>query len=233
MNRKKLVCVDLFAGAGGFSLAAANVGLSIVAAVEKNGNACATYRRNILRTMGNETELYAGDILELSPESLSRAHFTENIGCDMVLGDPPCQGFSVHRIKDAGVGDPRNALILRYFEYVATLRPKVFLMENVPGILWPRHKDFLDAFYKLGGGLAMTFDHRLFWMLGILVFHNVESGYSFSAYARIFHSWHLGHQSQRMATSERGTWIQRYSHGSRRHQYLTSPPLRMTKTIYT
>lgn len=144
------MCVDLFAGAGGFSLAAANVGLSIVAAVEKNGNACATYRRNILRTIGNETKLYAGDILELSPESLSRAHFTENIGCDMVLGGPPCQGFSVHRIKDAGVGDPRNALILRYFEYVATLRPKVFLMENVPGILWPRHKNFLDAFYELG-----------------------------------------------------------------------------------
>jgi len=48
------------------------------------------------------------------------------------------------------VKDPRNALILRYFEYVETLRPKVFLMENVPGILWPRHAEFIEAFYKRG-----------------------------------------------------------------------------------
>jgi len=143
-----LTCVDLFAGAGGFSLAAANVGLSVVAAVEKNGNACATYRHNII-TNGN-TELYEGDILGLSPEHILSTHFFGNNNCDIVLGGPPCQGFSVHRIKDAGVGDPRNALILRYFEYVATLRPKAFLMENVPGILWPRHKDFLDAFYEQG-----------------------------------------------------------------------------------
>ncbi|MBS4095444.1 MAG: DNA cytosine methyltransferase [Sulfuricella sp.] len=150
MNGKRLACVDLFAGAGGFSLAAANAGLSIIAAVEKNSNACSTYRRNILEALGNAGELYEGDILEISPETLMEAHFAENNGCDVVLGGPPCQGFSVHRINDAGVGDPRNALILRYFEYVATLRPKVFLMENVPGILWPRHKDFLDAFYEQG-----------------------------------------------------------------------------------
>lgn len=147
MNSKKLKCVDLFAGAGGFSLAASNVGLSIVAAVEKNSSACATYRHNIIKN--KKTKLYEGDILELSPEDLLNAHFANN-NCEIVLGGPPCQGFSVHRIKDAGVGDPRNSLILRYFEYVATLRPKIFLMENVPGILWARHKDFLDAFYELG-----------------------------------------------------------------------------------
>ena len=147
-SHKKLACVDLFAGAGGFSLAAVNVGISVIAAVEQNGNACASYRHNIIKK--KKTKLYEGDILELPPNHLLKAHFTEDNTCDMVLGGPPCQGFSVHRINNAGVGDPRNALILRYFEYVATLRPKVFLMENVPGILWPRHKDFLEAFYVQG-----------------------------------------------------------------------------------
>lgn len=147
MKNKALTCVDLFAGAGGFSLAAVNVGVSVVAAIEKNRNACSTYCHNLIKA--EETELYEGDILELSPEQLLIKHFADN-NCEIVLGGPPCQGFSVHRIKDAGVGDPRNALILRYFEYVATLRPKVFLMENVPGILWPRHKGFLEAFYELG-----------------------------------------------------------------------------------
>lgn len=148
MSNRKFTCIDLFAGAGGLSLAAKNVRLSVVAAVEKNGHACASYRYNIIKK--GKTKLYEKDILELSPIDLLHKHFAEGNCCDIVLGGPPCQGFSVHRINDSGVGDPRNALILRYFEYVKTLRPKVFLMENVPGILWQRHKEFLDAFYEEG-----------------------------------------------------------------------------------
>lgn len=141
-------CVDLFAGAGGFSLAAKNTGIHVVAAIEKNSKACVSYRHNLIKN--GETKLYENDILKINPEKFWRDHFAEKAPCDIVLGGPPCQGFSVHRIKDAGVGDPRNSLILRYFEYVAALLPKVFLMENVPGILWPRHNDFLEEFFEIG-----------------------------------------------------------------------------------
>lgn len=146
---KKLRCVDLFAGAGGFSLAARNAGLAVVAAIEKNTYACVTYRENLINP-SHKTVLYDKDILELTPQELLTAHFNNEDPCDVVLGGPPCQGFSTHRINDAGIDDPRNKLVLRYFEYVAALRPKVFLMENVPGILWPRHKKFLKAFYDEG-----------------------------------------------------------------------------------
>lgn len=50
---------------------------------------------------------------------------------DLILGGPPCQGFSTHRINDAGVNDPRNTLLLRYFEFVNEFSPKAFLVENV------------------------------------------------------------------------------------------------------
>ena len=143
-----LSCVDLFAGAGGFSLAALNVGINVEAAVELNSHACTTYKDNIANN-GN-TRLYEADIHELEPNLLIDTHFSNGKECDIVLGGPPCQGFSVHRIKGAGIDDPRNALILRYFEYVKALRPKVFLMENVPGILWERHKKYLKTFYKEG-----------------------------------------------------------------------------------
>jgi len=146
-----LNCVDLFAGAGGFSLAALRAKIHVVAAVELDKHACDTYRRNLIASCTNpdkQPQLYPRNILELSPETLREAHFADGTSCDLVLGGPPCQGFSVHRLKDAGVGDPRNALILRYFEFVRSLKPKVFLMENVPGLLWPRHKDFLDAFLR-------------------------------------------------------------------------------------
>lgn len=45
--------------------------------------------------------------------------------------------------------DPRNDLLLRYFEYVQVIRPMFFLVENVPGLLWPRHRKYLDKFYSL------------------------------------------------------------------------------------
>ena len=69
--------------------------------------------------------------------------------CSVLLGGPPCQGFSAHRLNGAGIDDPRNRLILRYFEYVRALRPLFFLVENVPGLLWPRHAAFLTAFRDL------------------------------------------------------------------------------------
>jgi DNA (cytosine-5)-methyltransferase 1 len=142
-------CIDLFAGAGGLSLAAKNVGLIVKVAVEKSKHACNTYRSNLLRD-GQGPQIYQIDIRELSPDVIFKKHFQGKDSCDIVLGGPPCQGFSAHRIKDSGVGDPRNALILRYFEFVDVLRPKVFLMENVPGILWPRHGEYLEEFYKKG-----------------------------------------------------------------------------------
>ncbi len=148
-NDTVLKCVDLFAGAGGFSLAARKANIQVVAAVELNKYACETYRANLIDHHEGDSDrplLYSQNILDLEPLDLSRSHFSKGESCDIVLGGPPCQGFSVHRINGAGVDDPRNELILRYFEYVRVLTPKIFLMENVPGILWPRHKKFLDAF---------------------------------------------------------------------------------------
>jgi DNA (cytosine-5)-methyltransferase 1 len=147
-TNRKLNCVDLFAGAGGFSLAAQMANLRVVAAVEMDEHACATYNANLIhyKKISTRPTLYCQDILKLEPEVLQRTHFGNGTPCDVVLGGPPCQGFSVHRINGAGVGDPRNKLVLRYFEFVKCLQPKVFLMENVPGLLWPRHRDFLNEF---------------------------------------------------------------------------------------
>ncbi len=149
-----LSCMDLFAGAGGFSLAAKNIGLRVVAAVELNPKACETYSTNLVEN--GFPYLYNEDLRKLEPSVLLDNHFADGTECDLLLGGPPCQGFSVHRINGAGIGDPRNELILRYFQFVRHLRPKVFLMENVPGLLWPRHRSFLDAFYGQGKKAGYT-----------------------------------------------------------------------------
>lgn len=150
-NRKlRLIAADLFAGAGGFSLAAIKAGFTIDFAIENDRFAAQTYRNNILKLNGDwPVEVLDKSILEYDPVKLRQERFV-NAQCDLLLGGPPCQGFSTHRILDAGVNDPRNELVLAYFDFVKALQPRVFLMENVPGILWGRHKDYLQKFYDEG-----------------------------------------------------------------------------------
>lgn len=140
---------DLFAGAGGFSLGAHLAGIDVVAAIEWDKYACRTYRTNMIDTKLSSTHLFESDITKLTPAKVKTTCGFDEAPCDILLGGPPCQGFSAHRLNDAGVDDPRNQLLLRYFEYVRVLRPVFFLVENVPGLLWPKHKKFLKAFYDL------------------------------------------------------------------------------------
>lgn len=142
---KKILTADLFSGAGGLTLGSHGVGCQTVFAVEMNKHAAVTFRHNFIHRMGEEIALYEASVTDLDPDALAAQHFPQG-DCDLVLGGPPCQGFSTHRINNAGVDDPRNQLILRYFDFVRALRPKAFLMENVPGILWPRHARWLQEF---------------------------------------------------------------------------------------
>lgn len=142
------LCVDLFAGAGGFSLGAIKAGYEVRAAVEYNRHAASTYRKQIRNTSGRRIAFFEGDILDLDAfEIMEEAGLREG-QCDLLLGGPPCQGFSAHRLGNAGVDDPRNKLLLRYFSFVRALRPKMFMLENVPGMLQPKHADYLQSFLR-------------------------------------------------------------------------------------
>ena len=130
-------------------LAAKLGGFRLRLAIENDRNAVATYRRNLCSVEGGPTIL-EGDIAKMSPDAVLATVFSSNEHCDLLLGGPPCQGFSTHRINDAGVTDNRNDLIHTYFEFVRTFSPSVFLMENVPGMLWTRHAKALNRFYLEG-----------------------------------------------------------------------------------
>ncbi|PAU38389.1 DNA (cytosine-5-)-methyltransferase [Vibrio coralliilyticus] len=145
--------IDLFAGAGGFTLAAHDAGVNVLAAIEFDKAAANTYKENFINTRKLDIDLRAGpkegDINNVKPLELRNSLGLEKGELDLILGGPPCQGFSTHRINDAGVHDPRNLLLLRYFQFVEEFQPKAFLVENVVGLLWKRHKDYLKRFLKL------------------------------------------------------------------------------------
>ncbi|TPF75954.1 DNA cytosine methyltransferase [Brucella gallinifaecis] len=145
-------CVDLFSGAGGFSLAAQLSGLQIRLAIESDKHAVSTYKSNLCK--GSQApNVLNEDITKINASKAYRDAFPDRDQCDLMLGGPPCQGFSTHRINDAGVDDDRNDLIHTYFDFVRAFSPSVFLMENVPGMLWHRHAAAVDRFY-LEGALA-------------------------------------------------------------------------------
>jgi DNA (cytosine-5)-methyltransferase 1 len=144
-----LTAIDLFAGAGGFSLAAHSVGFNLLAAIEFDVNAANTYHQNLVQKLGTTTQVFAQDINSVDIDGLMKYQGLKQGELDLLLGGPPCQGFSSHRINNAGKDDPRNALLLRYFDFVERLKPKIFLLENVPGLLWERHADYLAKFLQL------------------------------------------------------------------------------------
>lgn len=146
---QKLTAIDLFSGAGGFSLAAHNVGIDVLVAIEFDQNAAETYQKNLVERLGAPTQVFAQDITKVDIDSIMRYQGIQKGQLDILLGGPPCQGFSSHRFKDSGKDDPRNALLIRYFDFVEYLKPKAFLVENVPGLLWPRHEKYLNDFLKL------------------------------------------------------------------------------------
>lgn len=141
--------IDLFAGAGGFSLAAHQAGLDVLAAIELDASAAQTYQKNIIERLEQKTKLLNGDILKIDPSELRKELGLKKGELQLILGGPPCQGFSSHRIKDAGVDDPRNKLLLRYYDFVEEFQPKAFLVENVAGLFWKKHASYLEKFKQL------------------------------------------------------------------------------------
>ena len=117
---KKPTVASLFSGAGGLDLGFKNAGFELIWANDFDADAVETYKANI----GDECVL--GDISEISSEDIPKA--------DVMLGGFPCQGFSVANAK-RNVLDERNSLYLEYVRVLKDKKPKVFIAENVKGIL--------------------------------------------------------------------------------------------------
>jgi len=118
--------VDLFCGAGGMTQGMTQAGFSPVASVEINPFASNTHVNNF-----PECRHYSGDIEEFDPR-----RWLERCGSPdvhLVVGGPPCQGFSVAGRRDPD--DARNRLFRQFVRVVSELKPWYLVMENVPGIL--------------------------------------------------------------------------------------------------
>lgn len=118
--------IDLFAGAGGLSYGFMQTGkFKLVAAAEIDKNAQATYKKNI--APNDSSFVMIGDVKGYDFAELSN----KLGGIDVVIGGPPCQGFSNANRQKNHLISMNNALVKEYFRAIKEIRPKAFVMENV------------------------------------------------------------------------------------------------------
>lgn len=122
--------IDLFAGAGGLSLGFENIGAKGLLAIEQDLWAAETYAYN-----KPEVNIVTQDIQRISDEEIRKY---AQLYPDAIIGGPPCQGFSHSAAGKKDPKDPRNSLFNEFMRFAAIIRPRICVMENVPGLLKTR-----------------------------------------------------------------------------------------------
>lgn len=133
--------VSLFSGCGGLDFGFKQSGYDIIWANDILKDACETYRFNI------GGHIFCGDISKIDKKIIPKA--------DIVIGGPPCQSFSL--VGKRNPKDDRSNLVWSYLEVLQRVKPKVFILENVTGLLSAKNLDgskvldnLVQAFNELG-----------------------------------------------------------------------------------
>lgn len=154
--------VDLFSGAGGMSLGFERAGFHPVYAADHDAASVATYRFN--------RPAVPVDSIECADLAGSLTPVGE---VDLLIGGPPCQGFS-NANRQMAISDPRNSLYRAFVRGISTYAPRLVVLENVPGIA--RHRTTIQHDFSKAGFLVEPFlldaadlglpqrRKRLFWL---------------------------------------------------------------------
>lgn len=132
--------IDLFSGAGGLSYGFSQAGFNILLGIDNDEKALETYRYN-----HKNAKTICGDITKINYEQDIKP-ILKNKTIDFIIGGPPCQGMSL--AGNRNLDDPRNKLYLSYLRILDEVRPKGFVIENVPGLLSLFHGEIKNSILK-------------------------------------------------------------------------------------
>lgn len=145
---KKFTCIDLFSGAGGLSKGFLDAGYNVVLGVDFDDAALKTFECNHGSAKAMKLDLFNHDNIDVIISYLKK----QKIELDVLVGGPPCQGFSIAGPRD--MNDKRNSLYMAMVKLAERLKPKAIVLENVPGMLQTNNgigaKRIIDDFSKLG-----------------------------------------------------------------------------------
>lgn len=145
--------LDLFCGAGGFSYGMdKNPDFETLIALDNDKYAGETFKKNM-----PYADVIIGDITDDNTKA-DIVEKAKRLGINMIIGGPPCQGYSM-KGKKLGLKDPRNFLFREYLNFVEKLKPDVFVIENVKGLLLASNGWFRDEIVKTIGALGYTVEY--------------------------------------------------------------------------
>ena len=120
--------IDIFSGCGGLSLGFKNAGYNLVMGIDNDAPSLKTLKYNFPTTLAENFDLFNLNAIDEIKSKLE----TSGKDIDVIIGGPPCQGFSLTGTRK--FNDPRNRLYMSFIDLVEKLKPKAFLIENVPGV---------------------------------------------------------------------------------------------------
>ena len=161
--RKKFTCVDLFSGAGGLSRGFLDAGYDVVLGVDFDDAALKTFKANHGSAEAMKLDLFDHSNIEKIIKFLDE----KNIKLDVLVGGPPCQGFSIAGPRD--MNDKRNSLYLAMVKLADRLKPQAVVLENVPGMIQTNGgigakrivQDFTEIGYKMTPKLLYAPDYGI------------------------------------------------------------------------
>lgn len=126
MKKKQYTVLDLFCGCGGISSGYSQAGFKIVGGIDFNKDATCTFQHNF-----KDAKVLNADIASITDAEIIQLYQ----GVDVIVGGPPCQGFSSANRWQKEEDDPRNKLFFQFLRFVKVLQPSVVMIENVRGLL--------------------------------------------------------------------------------------------------
>lgn len=147
--------IDLFCGCGGLSKGFALAGFESVGGIDFNPAAIRTFNENFLGSKG-----ICCDLLEMGVDRI-KEEFGDLSDIDVIIGGPPCQGFSsANRYKVEG-DDPRNKLFFEFVKFVDLAKPDAIVIENVRGIVTQDNGYAKDRIYEIFEQRGYHVNHRI------------------------------------------------------------------------
>ena len=151
---KKLNVIDLFCGCGGLSEGFKQAGYNIIAGIDFNKAAIETYSKNF-----GENKGHCLDLLNVKEAEIMKIIDTSKV--DVIIGGPPCQGFSsANKYKIEGE-DPRNKLFFEFVKFVDLLKPKAIIIENVSGIVTSNNGYAKNKIYEIFTEKGYVVNHQI------------------------------------------------------------------------
>lgn len=155
MNKEKYNVIDLFCGCGGLSKGFELAGYNVLGGIDINQSAINTYNKNFQNSKG-----VCANLLDVSEEDILR-EYQDFLKADIIIGGPPCQGFSTANRYKKEEDDERNKLFFEFLKFVDLIKPSVILIENVRGIVTMNKGQAKKRIYELFEKRGYYVNHKV------------------------------------------------------------------------